>query len=319
MRALVVISRFLCIGLGLLVQALFPPEASAYCRARTDTSRTGLCVESEAPVLYWNRGCLAYVFHDNVFPALTLMSELKVRQTVNTAFAAWVNVDCGSAPFVIEQLAETTDANPVQFVTGVRNEFVISVMSADEWTERGMDPDAFAITYLWYRHRTGEIFDADMALNLSQGQFSDCSQTCREGTIDLQNTVTHEAGHVLGLGHSLVPGATMQSDATAGATFMRSLELDDINGVCSLELPSHVCDDGGNTCRCPPPPILGGGTAGTTCAVSPGRSDRGAWFLLTLTLLGAGYRRRWRASRLPDDLHAVPSGQLALPSRHRST
>lgn len=275
MRALVVISRLLGIGLGLLVQALLPPQASAFCRARTDTSRTGVCLESDAPVLFWNRGCLAYVFHENFFPALPLLQEQSAREIVHAAFSAWVDVDCGNEPFVIEQLLETTSANPVQFVTGVRNEFVISVMSGEEWVQRRMDPDAFAITYLWYRHRSGEIFDADMALNLSQGQFSDCEQGCREGTIDLQNTVTHEAGHVLGLGHSLVPGATMQSDATAGAIFMRSLELDDIAGVCSLELPSHACADGGNACRCPPPPILGGGTAGTTCAVSPGKQGPG--------------------------------------------
>ena len=274
-----------------------PSQGLAYCRARTDTSKKGVCEVSDAPVLFWGRGCISYVFHENVFPGLLLLSELEIRTIVRDSFTTWGEVNCGRDPFVIEQLAGTTDAPAVLFRNGIRNEFVISVMSAAEWEAQSLDPDAFAITYLWFRANTGEIFDADMALSLAQGQFGDCTNGCTRGTIDLQNTVTHEAGHVLGLGHSKIDGATMKADATVGATFMRDLDTDDIAGMCALELPSHSCEDGTTTCQCPPPPILGGATSATNCSVQPGkRKATPTWHLLPLLAAAAGcwYRRRQR-------------------------
>ena len=54
---------------------------------------------------------------------------------------------------------------------------------------------------------------------------------------DVQDTATHEFGHALGLGHSAVRGATMSPTAAPGATWARSLEVDDRSGIQFLYGP----------------------------------------------------------------------------------
>ncbi len=51
--------------------------------------------------------------------------------------------------------------------------------------------------------------------------------------MDVQNTVTHELGHVLGLDHSNVASATMSATASPGETGKRTLDQDDMDGICS--------------------------------------------------------------------------------------
>ena len=46
--------------------------------------------------------------------------------------------------------------------------------------------------------------------------------------------MTHEVGHYLGLDHSQIQEATMYRSARLGETKKRSLEQDDIDGVCSI-------------------------------------------------------------------------------------
>jgi MYXO-CTERM domain-containing protein len=95
---------------------------------------------------------------------------------------------------------------------------------------------------------TGQIFDADIELNDSpdaQGNkltFTTVdSPPCTPGapppgcvSVDVQNTVTHEAGHSLGLAHSDDPTATMAATAPIGETSKRILHPDDIAGICAI-------------------------------------------------------------------------------------
>ena len=82
-----------------------------------------------------------------------------------------------------------------------------------------------------------------MVLNTGAGVFVRCAGTCISGEIDLLNTVTHEAGHYLGLGHSTTAGATMAPYGNPNETEKRTLEEDDIEGYCALELPEPSDDD----------------------------------------------------------------------------
>ena len=95
--------------------------------------------------------------------------------------------------------------------------------------------------------RTGEIVDSDIELNdapfSSGAQYTftavdglPCTSAGETGCvrIDVQNTVTHEAGHSLGLDHTPDPRATMYASAPQGETSKRVLGTDDIQGICAI-------------------------------------------------------------------------------------
>ncbi len=51
------------------------------------------------------------------------------------------------------------------------------------------------------------------------------------GVYDIQGIMTHEYGHVLGLGHSCNGAATMRPSGAPGQTALRSINSDDVNGI----------------------------------------------------------------------------------------
>ena len=82
----------------------------------------------------------------------------------------------------------------------------------------------------------GAITEADIALNPDVLFSSDGTV----GTYDLESTFTHEVGHLLGLEHSAIIGATMQPRQAMNGLFglpaftQRSLSYDDVAGARAL-------------------------------------------------------------------------------------
>jgi hypothetical protein len=74
------------------------------------------------------------------------------------------------------------------------------------------------------------IHEADIVFN-PRVRFSTDGST---GARDLQDLMTHELGHALGLHHSPIMAATMYPDGGAGQTLARSLAPDDIAGLRTL-------------------------------------------------------------------------------------
>lgn len=106
------------------------------------------------------------------------------------------------------------------------------VFRASDWPPE-LGPETLALTTAVYRRGTGQIVDADIDLNAVDHVWS-TGTPALEGHDDVENTLTHELGHVLGFAHSEEPTATMFASAPVGELGKRDLAEDDINAVCDV-------------------------------------------------------------------------------------
>jgi len=78
------------------------------------------------------------------------------------------------------------------------------------------------------------ITDADIYTNTKYNYTSSRETDGCSGEYDIDSIMTHEVGHVIGLGHSTVAGATMYPSVAACNINNRSLEADDLAGKNDL-------------------------------------------------------------------------------------
>jgi MYXO-CTERM domain-containing protein len=165
------------------------------------------------------------------------------------------------------------------------------------WQDWEDEADALAVTIVTYDVATGEILDAEIRMN-DEVDWAVAGAGPEDGvSYDVQNTVTHEVGHVLGLAHEDGDAeATMYPSSAAWETIKRDLDPDDLAGFSYL-----YGDRAAPTDAADPAPRTSG------CSVTPGRPAGGAALAVLLALLALSRRRRFAAG-------AVAMLALATPA-----
>ena len=284
------------------VLLLFATNAAAYVRTTSDTTGTPL---------FWGVRCVV------VQPDIRGSQDLDIdtiSSTLDQATRNWSSrIDACSSM----RLSAVPPGTIPPAAISARQDDIHAVQFRDAtWDD---DPSIIAKTTVWHLDAPGNpddglIFDADIKLNGVGYTFvvEPSTVTPRSGTVvaDLENTLTHELGHVLGLGHTCwdhitdtppldntgnpipdcgdptLPATIL--DATMypyslmpGDTAKRSLTDDDVAGICQPYPPSSTA-----TCS---PWIRGG------CSLGGARPE-GAWLLAGLVF--CVMKRRWRRRSL---------------------
>jgi hypothetical protein len=292
------------------VLLLLVAPARGYVRTTTDVSNV--------PVL-WTEQCIGVAIDARG------SRDVPIDQVTATLWRAIVNWTsktdaCGGLSLAVNPVRETLEvANDGQPALIFRN---------DVWQRPGhppYDPAAIGLTTVMYVNTPGingdgQILDADMELNNVNYTFTidPANATARPGTTlaDLENTLTHELGHVQGLAHTCydrttthvpvdntgasipdclsgslpatITEATMYPYALSpGEISKRNLSSDDVHGVCDVYggIVKHLA------CA---QTVQGG------CSAAPARRQSARLTLaLPLLLGGLALAWLWRRRRAP--------------------
>lgn len=222
----------------------FSPQARAFCRTTTcdpaDASQrctrdsTTRCVTSGKP-LYWASGCLTISVQGDGAPRAGI-DYAAAKTSVERAFAAWTGVDCHDERPSLRVVVSGPVACDVSEYSSNRRNANIVMFREWEWPYVGAE-DALGLTRLRFDTDTGELFDADIEVNAVTEPLSAGEPGPRE--VDLDSLLTHEAGHALGLAHTLDDDASMQAGYTPGSIELRTLADDDVAGLCFIYPPGR--------------------------------------------------------------------------------
>ncbi|MBM4291386.1 MAG: matrixin family metalloprotease [Deltaproteobacteria bacterium] len=217
----------LALTLALLIA--LPPcapaaRAQTYVRSKTDGG---------VPTRWYTKCVPVYL---NAAGSATL-PQASVERAIGASLDAWSAVGCADLSLLYEGLTSRGD---VGYVTtpGVQN--INQVVFEQVWRH---DPSALALTTITMCQNTttqcpaGTIVDADIEVNEDQYTFA---TNGAPSAIDLENTLTHEVGHLIGFDHAASASSTMFAAAPPGETGKRTLAPLDERGACDV-YPASSC------------------------------------------------------------------------------
>lgn len=232
---------------GLLIAALAlltAAPARAFCRTTTcqpgdaaapcSTDSNGCLVGGEP--LFWAGACVSYSVQRDGSP-LRGISAKDAELAVGAGFSSWMGAACagGAGPSigVVSRGLVSCDRQEYSSNHGNAN---VWMFRDDDWPYDDTGA-TLALTTVTYNRRTGEIYDADVEVNSHDNEI-----TLGDGRIafDFLSIATHEAGHFLGLSHNpRDPDATMTPGYFQGTVALRTLESDDVAGICASYPPGR--------------------------------------------------------------------------------
>ncbi|WP_437803902.1 matrixin family metalloprotease [Sorangium sp. So ce693] len=287
----------------------YPGDALAYCRTsvcppeKTPSGKAETAAVCTPPQgtdcgtpLAWPAPCVSYSLQEDASAQVSLQEAEAIFEQ---AFAAWTEADCGDGE---TPRMEVTYLGPVACAAHEYNKAKANaniIMFRDDGWPYADSGNTLALTTVTYHLKTGEIYDADMEINslaLSQGA---------DGlAFDLLSIATHEAGHFLGLSHSIEHDATMFANYRSS---LRDLSQDDRDGICAVYPPGEPiegCDPTprhgfSSLCAADQPAVKESGGCAAAPRGNAGQDGRGGGLVLAaLALVGVVARaRRGAASR----------------------
>ncbi len=241
----------LVVGLGLFSSA----GARAYCRSASCPGRPAsdpgqVCSPAQPDdcglVIQWRLPCIGFGVQKD---ASSQIDFATASTTLEQAFSAWTQADCGHGPPSIEvHDLGSVDCDKVEYNQHDGNASIL-VFRDKSWPHDG-DPsagvtDTIALTTVTYDVDKGDIYDADIEVNTANNRFT---TGVSDVDVDLLSVLTHEAGHFLGMAHSADGDATMFPNYTNGDLSLRTLSADDIEGICDAYPPERqavgTCEGG---------------------------------------------------------------------------
>jgi hypothetical protein len=231
----------LALGAGLFSLAGTTP-ARAFCRATTCSkakcATDALSCVTEGNPLFWNSDCITLSVQSGGAPHAGVDYDA-AKASLERAVEAWTSVDCpgGGHPSLTVKISAPVECAASEY-SSERGNANILMFRDDVWPYEGQSPDTLGFTRVHFDPDTGELYDADIELNgvaepLAVGREPASNEA------DLDSILTHEVGHLFGLGHSPNVEATMVGGYVDGTFELRTPAPDDIAGICKIYPPGR--------------------------------------------------------------------------------